>query len=433
MAAQGRAQAGENREEGKQLVAQKRSGPRFITSRRPPAGSREHGGRGQGDREHGIGQVFDAQVIGLAETGNAVVEHPDGRRFFVPGAWLGERVRVKVKALKNQYGIGELVELLEASPARVTPPCGFHGFAASQCGGCAWMFVDYAAQLQAKQQRVEQAIHRLVPGQPVLPILPAPEPLGYRVRAQLKTDGQALGFVANAQRQLVAVEDCVVLSEHNRATLKALRQSLPNPAWTPGRKQDWVTLDIDESVAEKDVSVNKRLPFQQANRQQNQAMRTWLKDHLDALPRHLPVLELFAGSGNFTEVIASAGFATITAVEVVAEAIAALNARALPGVTASTCDLFDETAFADLLRRQRAAEILVLDPPRDGLKCRNGLFDRHAHLHEILYISCDLATFTRDLRDFLAAGYRLEELQPVDLFPQTPHVELLAHLRRPAR
>jgi 23S rRNA (uracil1939-C5)-methyltransferase len=401
-------------------VAQRRAGPRFITGRRAPSAG----------RDKGTGQIFEAKVIGLADTGNAVVEHPDGRRFFVPGAWLGERIRVKVKELKTQYGIGELVELLETSPERISPPCQFHGFAADQCGGCAWMFVDYEAQLRAKQQRVEQAIHRLVADQRVLPILQAPEPLGYRVRAQLKTDGHELGFVANAQRQLVAVDDCLVLSPHNRSTLRGLREQLPRPEWAPHRKQDWTTLDIDESVSVESVSINKRLPFQQANRQQNHNMRAWLKNRLEALPRHLPVLELFAGSGNFTDVIAAAGFESITAVEVVPEAVAALRARELPRVLPVTCDLFDETAFADLLQHQRTAEILVLDPPRDGLKCRNGLFDRRSRLREILYVSCDLATFIRDLRDFLAAGYVLDELQPVDLFPQTPHVELLAHLRR---
>ena len=419
MATQGSTQTCKSRE-GEQLVAHKRSGPRFITGRRPP----ERG-------PSGIGQVFEAEVIGLADTGNAVVEHPDGRRLFVAGAWPGERIRVRVKELKSQYGIGELVELLEASSSRVEPPCPFHGFAANLCGGCPWMFVDYPAQLQAKQQRVEQALQRLTASPRVLPIIPAPQPLGYRVRAQLKTDGRELGFVANGQRQLAAVDDCLVLTEHNRATLKALRQSLPNGDWTPARKQDWVTLDIDESASEIDVSINKRLPFQQANRQQNDAMRAWLSHQLQALPRDLPVLELFAGSGNFTEVIAAAGFTSITAVEVVDEAIAGLAARMLPGVTAVTGDLFNETAFAELLQGQRAAEILVLDPPRDGLKCRNGLFDRRSRLRKVFYISCDLATFSRDLRDFLAAGYQLEELQPVDLFPQTPHVELLAHLRRP--
>ncbi len=421
MATQSGAKTSESSEEGDQLVAHKKSGLRFISSGRSKPAS----------KAQGIGQIFEAEVLALADTGNAVVEHPDGRRVFVPGAWLGELVRVKIVEMKGQYAIGELVEVLAASSARISPPCRFHGFAPGQCGGCGWMMVDYAEQLRAKQQRVDQAIHRLLPNQRVEPIFAAPEPFGYRIRAQLKTDGRELGFVANSQRQLAAVDDCLVLTPHNRATLKALREQLPKVEWIPHRKQEWTTLDIDESISASNVSVNKRLPFQQANQQQNQAMRDWLSRHLQLLPSHLPVLELFAGSGNFTDVIAAAGFVSITAVEAVTEAVAALTSRGLAGVTPVVCDLFNEVAFAELIKRQQAAEILVLDPPRDGLKCRNGLFDRRSRISEVFYISCDLATFTRDLRDFLAAGYRLEELQPIDVFPQTPHVELLAHLRRP--
>src|SRR5690606_21615756 len=170
--------------------------------------------------------------------------------------------------------------------------------------------------------------------------------------------------------------------------------------WKPAPRQEWTTLDIDESVSAENVSVNKRLPFQQANRVQNEAMRRWLAAHLELLPREAAVLELFAGSGNFTEIIADTGFSSVTAVEVVSEAIAALAQKNLPGVNPITCDLFDERSFTDLMHRHRDVEILVLDPPRDGLKRRSGLFERKSRLKEILYISCDLATLCRDLRDF---------------------------------
>lgn len=375
---------------------------------------------------------FEADVIGVSDTGSAVVQHPDGRRIFVAGAWPGERILVRIKELKSQYGIGTLVKVLTPSPSRIAPPCPYHGFSAGECGGCAWMFMDYQEQLSAKQQRVEQAIRRIQADAPVLPILPSPDPLGYRIRAQLKTDGTALGFVANAQRQLVDVQDCLVLTPTNRATLRELRETLPNPAWKPANRQDWTTLDIDESVSSESVSVNKRLPFQQANRAQNEAMQNWLAKHLASLSPASCVLELFAGSGNFTEVIARAGFSKITAVEVVPEAVSALAERGLAGVTPVSCDLFDEASFADLMRRQRDTEILVLDPPRDGLKCRTGLFDKKNRLREVLYISCDLATLCRDLQEFHTFGFVLCEVQPVDLFPQTPHVEILVRLTRGA-
>ena len=109
MATQSRAKTGEASEEGYRLVAHKKSGLRFISGgRSKPAG-----------RVQGIGQIFEAEVLALADTGNGVVEHPDGRRVFVPGAWPGERVRVKIVESKAQYAIGELVEVLAASPARM--------------------------------------------------------------------------------------------------------------------------------------------------------------------------------------------------------------------------------------------------------------------------------------------------------------------------
>jgi 23S rRNA (uracil1939-C5)-methyltransferase len=395
----------------------KNSGPRFINPGRHRAPPVPRG-------------VFEARVLSLTDTGEAVVNHPEGRRFFVPGAWTGELVRVRPLDVKSQYGRGELVAVLEPAPERVAPLCPHQGFASKKCGGCPWMMVSYQAQLAAKQARVERALARLSPGLRVLPVIPAPEPLGYRVRAQLKTDGRELGFVAAGQRQLAPVQDCLVLTPHNRATLQDLRQQLPNTHWRPARAGEWTTLDVDASVTVASVSVNRRLPFQQANAAQNHAMRQWLADRIGPLAKTVPVLELFAGSGNFTQVLSAAGFSSITAAEVVSEAVTALAQQQLPGVRPVACDLFNAEAFQRLLQDNVQAGILVLDPPREGLKVRNGLFGKRSQLHDIFYISCDLATLCRDLQDMLAAGFDPLEVQPLDVFPQTPHVELLVHLRR---
>lgn len=395
----------------------KSSGPRFINPGRRSASPAPRA-------------LFEARVQSLTDTGEAVVNHPDGRRFFVPGAWPGELVRVRPLEVKSQYGRGELEAVVEPAPERVAPICPHQGFAADQCGGCPWMMVTYQAQLAAKQARVERALVRLQPQFQISPILAAPEPLGYRVRAQLKTDGRELGFVAAAQRRLVPVKDCLVLTEHNRNTLRALRQGLPNSTWRPPRQDDWTTLDLDESVTAASVSINQRLPFQQANAVQNQMMRQWLANRVAPLPKKAEVLELFCGSGNFTQVLAAAGFSAITAAEVVQEAVTALAAQKLPGVSPVVCNLFDTAAFQQLLQNNAQAEILVLDPPREGLKVREGLFGKQSQLRDIFYISCDLATLCRDLQDMLAAGFALTEVQPLDLFPQTSHVEVLVHLRR---
>jgi 23S rRNA (uracil1939-C5)-methyltransferase len=142
------------------------------------------------------------------------------------------------------------------------------------------------------------------------------------------------------------------------------------------------------------------------------------------------VLELFAGSGNFTDVLAGAGFASIVAVEAVTEAAASLRQRQLPGVTVTEADLFNAAAVVALGRGCADARLLVLDPPRDGCSQLGTLLDACRVLEKVAYISCSLATFARDAGLLLARGFRVGEVQPLDQFPHTPHVELLATFSR---
>ncbi len=348
--------------------------------------------------------------------------------FFVAGAWPGERVTLRVASLKGRHGRAALVRVEEPFPGRVEPACRYHGFTGDSCGGCPWQFAAYEAQLDAKQRRVEQALARIgIEADVIRPVIASDHQLGYRNRAQFKTDGYRLGYVARGSRTLVDVQECPVLSEANRRILSQLRSQLPNAAWHPPGKRDWTTLDIAEGEGGAVWSMNRRLPFRQANSAQNRRMREWLSDRLSGLPRELPVLELFAGSGNFTRVIAGLGFERITAVEAAPAAVAELEAAGLDNVSVIQLDLYGEGAFPRLRCRMGAPGILLLDPPRDGLQDAAALFGpRLAPIPHVFYVSCDLATFARDVSVLLAAGYRAVEIQPLDLFPQTPHIEILS-------
>ena len=292
------------------------------------------------------------------------------------------------------------------------------------------MFVDYAAQLEAKQRRVVNSFNKLIDPALIKPIYPSSEEFGYRNRAQVKTDGKILGFVAAQSNSLVSVEECKVLNAGAAKVFKTLKKMLPNSAWQPRRKNTWTTLDFDDSVQLADIGINRRLPFRQANDQQNHAIKTWLTNKLDAFDKSCEVLELFCGSGNFTEVISMAGFDRVVALEGSELAIATLKQKNLPNVTAQVVDLFQEDTFASVISRHKNSHVLVLDPPRDGLKIRKNLFNKKNKLSKVLYISCDLATLVRDLSDFCQNGFDIVDVQPVDLFPQTPHIEVLVELHR---
>lgn len=372
-----------------------------------------------------LGDVFSAKVRGLTSEGSGVLDHSSGRVVFVPGAWIEEEVEVKITAIKSQFAHAQLRKIVKAHPLRRAAPCEFHGFGKTQCGGCPWQFVEYAAQLAAKHQRVEQTIGRISQKTRILPILPAPAELGYRNRAQFKTDGQQLGFVAAGTNVLAPINDCRILNDNNREQLRMLLGQLPNREWQQAAKRQWVTVDINETES----SVNQRLPFRQGNSAQNEVMRLWLREHLDPLDKMWPVLELFAGSGNFTQVISELGYQTITAVEVVAEAVAQLEQCKFSGVTTQALDLYQAGVLGRLLKRGQA-KILVLDPPRDGIKFASEILAKQNALAHIFYISCDLATFSRDAKTLVQQGFDLHSVQPLDLFPQTPHIELMARFSR---
>lgn len=375
-------------------------------------------------------EQFTATVRDLGTDGSGIVEHPDGQVFFVAGVWPGETARFAVTGFKQRFGFARVLELLEPSPARIAPRCAHHGTGPGDCGGCSWQFVNYTAQLAAKEARVRQALARLQHPPEVAPIQGSPDVFGYRNRAQLKTDGRQLGYVAAGSRKLAPVSDCPILTPANRATLQELLLSLPSKALRPGRKQDWTTLDIDDEISAAEVVPNRRRPFRQGNSAQNLRMREWLGARVGALDQDRTVLELFSGSGNFTEVLVAAGFARILAVEGVEDSVQQLAARKLPGVDARRYNLFLEADCARLQEQARDASILVLDPPRDGFRLAGLLLTKKHRFRDVFYISCDPATFARDLETFSRAGFRAAEIQPLDLFPHTPHVELLCWLQR---
>lgn len=378
-----------------------------------------------------IGEIFSATVSALGGQGQALITHPSGQKIFVHGAWLNEEITVKVFAQKNNIGFAHLLAVLQPHPHRIQSPCPHHGTKPNTCGGCPWLFIEYSEQLQAKQQRIEAAmakLYRTNTCSPVKPIARSSSELHYRTRAQFKTNGTELGFIQTGSHRLVDIDKCIVLSDTNQQHLANIRSELPNAAWQPKKLNHWTTLDIDDQA--QAVSVNRRLPFRQANATQNRFMRDWLSHQLALLPKDKTVLELFCGSGNFTEIIASQGFKACTALEGASDATNTLKQKHLANIHVETCDLFSQDQCNKLIEKHKSTHILILDPPRDGFKLLPQVLAGLKKVEHIYYISCDLATLCRDITPLLAKQFDLAQVQPVDVFPQTAHVEVLTHLTR---
>lgn len=384
---------------------------------------------------------FRSTVRGLTSSGEAVVELPDGMVCFVPGAWPAEEIRFTVVEKKKNFARGNLVEVLRKSSARRVMPlqCRYHGVGQGSCGGCPWLFVEYSAQLEQKQNRIEDLFHKLqlssnigIAEGALKSIQPSELQWGYRTRAQFKSDGESLGFVPSRGRGIVDVEECPVLTSANNNRLMSLRNRLPEKNWVPSKTQNWTTLDISEDQ-EEEFLLNKRSDFQQANRGQNEFMRAWLKNLISSNKTHSQILELFCGEGNFTEILAdSSGVQSVVSIEGSREAVFKLKNKALKDVRAFQADLLDESAARKILKKCKfeSADFLFLDPPRVGLKHVAQWLEVFRNIRAVAYVSCDLATFFRDAQRMCESGFELQILQPVDLFPQTPHCEVLSYFKK---
>jgi len=258
------------------------------------------------------------------------------------------------------------------------------------------------------------------------PVQSSPDLFGYRNHFQVKTDEEKLGFVAEGSHHIIPIEDCLILNQTCRQHLQTLRKHLPNREWIPAPGHDWNFIDLDDQSPAEPVLLNRKQPFRQGNDAQNQWMKAWLKHALGQHDNPHKIVELFCGSGNFTEVIAQTGCPKILAYEVDSQAITVLQQKNLPGVDARTANLYHPFVWKNLKKNVQNTDILVLDPPRSGLKTLRGFFEIFTTLKTICYISCDPVTFARDAWIFCKNGWKFSDIQLVDLFPHTPHIKIMA-------
>jgi len=425
--------------------------------------------------------LITLRLDGLAFGGDAVGRDADGRVVFVAGGAPGDLVEVRIGETKKNWARGEVVRVIEPG-RRIEPPCPYQ----STCGGCPWMHVDVAAQLEAKQEIVERALAKS--DAHVEPILPAPELYGYRRRAKMTARGPAIGFTGRRSHRVVDVEKCIALDPRLDVAMQAARASLHGLIGDGGTLSGLVAADgkvhltvesegarapetlADHAAAllgrENIVGVGVRAGgtrrfygearlelepgmlasaagFAQANAQQNRALRRLVlewslpgpADEQGELPR---VLELYAGDGNFTcELVRRA---RVVAVEGDADGAARLvdNLRAaVPRVGAPSTNRWSvrpepsDLAARKLAQAGETFDVVVLDPPRAGAaECLESLVALAPA--RIVYVSCDPMTLARDVMRLEGLGYKAVRAQPVDMMPHTSHIEVVCLLERRA-
>ena len=385
-------------------------------------------------------------LSGMGRLGEALAQ-VDGKPVYVFGGISGERVVAEVLRERRGYVAAQVVEVLEPSPDRVAAPCAYFG----ACTGCQWQHIRYERQLEMKREIVVDALARVggLDGLDVGPTVPSPEQLGYRNHARFTVSRPAsgdvegrLGYVHRELRRHVDVEECLIMAPWINSALAALQGHAAETTQLSLRygvnTGSWMLQPAFHGAGVPMASGQKHYTeelgghtfrvaspsFFQVNTRQAERVATMVVDAL-ALSGTETVVDAYAGVGTFAVLIAGRA-RRVVAVEESASAMAdaRVNAEGIANVElrqAKTEDVLMELAESGI-------DAVILDPPRAG--CAPGTLDALVARppRRIVYVSCDPETLARDLAVLAAGPFRVESVVPVDMFPQTHHVECVATL-----
>ena len=396
-------------------------------------------------------RLIEVDLHDMAHGGEAVGRF-EGKAVFVGGAIPGERVRVSVVKEKSNWVRATLEEVLQQSPARVLPPCPHF----VECGGCQWQYLAYAEQLKWKSAIVAGQLRHLggMVEPEIAPIVASTAPYGYRNRMTFHVDNGRPGLYRQRSKELTPISACLLLEPG----LSELYGQLGDLAGVHE-----ITIRMGATTGERAVLIRGRVPEHGAR---------WNASVIRLAGRRFePVIgppyihEVVRGvrfriTGPAFFQVNTAGAETLT--ELVGEALqptgsdTLLDAYAGVGLFAATVGTSagrviavesSGVALADLRHnlseagvedhhvvRGRFEEVelaaswslAVCDPPRTGLGAPGVSAVVAGGPRRIAYVSCDPASLARDTRLLDGAGYRLVEATPVDLFPQTFHIETVA-------
>jgi 23S rRNA (uracil1939-C5)-methyltransferase len=402
----------------------------------------------------------------MAHGGPAMGRH-QGKVFFVPYALPGETVAVEIETSKRGWARAGLVEVIESSSERVVPSCPHFG--ADACGGCQWQHIRYPAQLGFKSDVVRDQLARLggLGDAAVRPTRAVGEAWGYRNHVQLHSSPHGLGYVSADGQRVEPITTCpimhpliaelfdeldVEIENLKRLSLRAADNTgqqlvifettddepfelmVDRPVSCVLMLDDGtsVTLVGNDHLFERVAGHQYRVSagsFFQVNTDGAEALVNTVSDYLAPRP-HETLLDLYCGVGLFSLALAT-DVAQVIAVE--ANPIAVADARF--NVEAAGLDnvrvIGDDVAHI-LTSLNEPVNAVIADPPRSG--CGSDVI-RHLALlrpERLVYVACDPATLARDTKTINDSGYRLVEVQPLDLFPQTYHVECVALFVRDA-
>jgi 23S rRNA (uracil1939-C5)-methyltransferase len=431
-------------------------------------------------------EILTLEVESLAQGGRGVARR-DGYVVFVAGGLPGDTVRAEVTKAKKHFAEARAVELLQPGADRVANRCTHGG---EPCPGAPWQGLGYERQLEVKHQQVDEALRRIgeLDGFELEPIEPAGEQWRYRNKLEYSfgSDGDelVLGFHARGRwDRVVGVEDCLLASQPGNAARNRVRdwarsaglnafdkragegilrnlvvregrrsgelqtRLVSSPAQFPRPPVDLHTVikgpsggtdgptgvlgaeTLEELLFDLRLQISP-LAFFQTNTEMAEVLYGVAREYA-GLTGTGRVFDLYCGIGTLG--LSLAGDAgEVWGLEIVPEAIedAARNAEANGIANARFMAANARTGIRPLLEQAGQPDVVVIDPPRAGLSQKLVRRVIECEAPRIVYVSCNPTTLAPNAAQLGEAGYRLRRVRPVDMFPQTPHIECVALLEK---
>ena len=385
------------------------------------------------------GDLVQVTIEKVAHGGHFIARH-DGAVIFVRHAIPGEKCTIQITSTGSSFNRADVISVEAPSEFRVQAPCSFAH--RNGCGGCDFQHISVDHQRILKSDVIAEQFSRIAKMDLRVDVEEVGESTHWRTRAIATTDRNGkLGFYKSRSHSIAPVTDCIICVEGMnfseiasrdlkgdvRVEISASNTGERSIALAPTRGEEKARLTegpaiLHENVLGKSLEVSQE-SFWQSHKKAPEILTQAILDFAQfKTSEH--VLDLYGGVGLFTAAIVEAvgptGHVDLIEGSKVATADAARNFASLSNITIATGDV------AKLLPRITAADVVVLDPPRDGAGKETVAHIARLAPRAIVYVACDPAALARDTAYLADHSYSLVKVRAFDLFPMTHHIECVA-------
>lgn len=384
-----------------------------------------------------VGERHTVTIEKVAHGGHFIARH-EGQVIFVRHAIPGETVEVEITSTGSSFVRGDAIKIIEASPDRVSPPCIFSH--PSGCGGCDFQHIAIARQRELKADVIREQFSRIAKREIDVSVEEIGQPLHWRTRVSSATNEEGrIGFYASRTHTVIPVDDCVIATSsinypelamrkwpaRSRIEILASSTGARSIAIADATRGSKARMTEGGAISHEDIYGHQLQVSQASFWQSHESAPEVLSEVIREFVREGDhVLDLYGGVGLFAaaliDVVGTTGSIDLVESSTSATTDARRNFADFPNIQIHTGEV------ARVLTRINRADVVVLDPPREGagkdvIAKIVGIAPR-----AIVYVACDPAALARDTVYLQEHGFTLNQLRAFDLFPMTHHVECVA-------